>query len=928
MVVSSDRTPSEGGFPGFLEQMESIFERVLAVPEEDRPSALERQCHHDSALMAEVKSLLEAFQSEKEFASRWAAEVRAEEASESRTRWVGPYQLDRLLGRGGMGAVYLAQRIDGQFQQQVAIKLIDLPLATDYFRERFRQERQILAGLVHPFIARLLDGGVTEHGDLYLAMEYVDGVSIDHYCKDNHLPIRDRLLLFTRVCAAVHFAHQNLVVHRDLKPDNILVLSDGTPKLLDFGTAKLLAPMHTTRLTGDLTQLGLQSFTPNYASPEQVLGEAITTASDTYSLGVLLYLLLAGVPPYVLNEGTTAEMLRLICSEQPCKPSAASIAPGRLDADLDAIVLKAMRKDPQERYHSADEFASDIRAYLDGRPVQARRGTLRYRASKFVRRNRLALGALTLMFASLVAGLAGVLWQFRKATLERRRAESRSEDMRQLSQSLLSEIDEAVKQLPGSTPVRRLLVERVLQRLDHMAKDVAGDRLTQLDLVDAYTHLGNLQGNPYDQNIGDAQGALMSLTKAVTLAKALQAATPESPEVLAPLALAERSRSEVLFYAGRAQESIVSMRDVTAIFDTLLAHSKPSAAQIAEASSTYGSLADQLGQNGVPSLGDTEAALQAYRKALELSVRALQVDPGYTRSQRALAVGHWKIGAILVETQPEKAIDEYHLSLAAWQALPPAERSDAATQRMVASIQRKLGMAFTEARMYGPAFAAFRQARGPFERLAAVDATDTRAQHDLAVELSGEALTYLDLLDTLLNPNREHEQENLRHAIELLNQSISIQQHLVDLSPANQGWSIPLANNQVLAGTLKQRLHGPQVGAEQAAAGLEALRASAMAGDASIQTLEYAASVFWTVLPTRLRNPLLAVQFAERLVNQTHHRKPLFLLSLAQAWHAAGQLERARTTAREGLALLPALAPGALKPRLRRLLEFEAREDT
>ena len=921
--MSDNHTSSEGESPGFLERTEFIFDQVLAASEADRASVLESHCHGDPTLMAEVLSLLEAFQSEKEFASRWSAGVQAEENSESRARWVGPYQLDRLLGRGGMGAVYLAQRIDGQFQQQVAIKLIDLPLATDYFRERFRQERQILAGLVHPFIARLLDGGVTEQGDLYLAMEYVDGVSIDRHCKDNQLPMRDRLLLFTRVCSAVHFAHQNLVVHRDLKPDNILVLNDGTPKLLEFGTAKLLAPMHASRITSDLTQLGLQSFTPNYASPEQVLGEAITTASDTYSLGVLLYLLLAEVPPYLLKEGTTAEMLRLICSEPPCKPSIVSIAPERLDADLDAIVLKAMRKDPQERYNSADEFASDIRAYLDGRPVLARRGTLRYRASKFVRRNRLALGALTLVFASLVAGLAGVLWQFRKATMERRRAESRSEDMRQLSQSLLSEIDEAVKQLPGSTPVRRLLVERVLQRLDHMAKDVAGDRLTQLDLVDAYTHLGNLQGNPYDQNIGDEQGALASLTKAVTLAKALQASSPESPEVLAPLALAERSRSEVLFYAGRAQESIVSMREVTAIFDTLLAHTKPSAAQIAEASSTYGSLADQLGQNGVPSLGDTEAALQAYRKALELSFRALQVDPGYTRSQRAVAVGHLKIGSILVETQPEQAIDEYQLSLAAWDVLPTTEKADDTTQRMVASINRKLAMALTEARLYGPAFAAFKQARGPFELLATADAKDTRAQHDLAVELSAEALTYLDLLDPLLNPLREQDKDYTQHAIELLERSIAIQQRLVLLSPGNQGWSVPLANNKVLAGTLKQRLHGPKDGTEQAASGLEVLRASAITGDASIQTLEFAASAFWTVLPIRLRNPELAVQFAERLVRLTHHHKPLFLLSLAQACHAAGQLDKARATAREGLALLPPLRLGANRTRLRALLEAE-----
>ena len=909
---------------GVQQRGELVFNEVIAEPEDTWAAMLENKCQGDAALGAEVVSLLEAFQAQQRVVSGRSTAGRTEAEPHAGSRWVGPYQLDRLLARGGMGAVHLAHRSDGQFQQQVAIKLIDLPMATDLFRERFRQERQIMAGLVHPFIARLLDGGVSEDGELYLAMEYVEGVSIERYCREHRLPVHDRLRLFMKVCVAVHFAHQNLVVHRDLKPDNILVQGDGTPKLLDFGTAKLLAPMPATATATEFTRLGFQSFTPGYASPEQVLGETITTASDTYSLGVLLFLLLAGAPPYELRECTTAEMLRVICTEPPPKPSSVSLTPERLDADLDAIVLKALRKDPQARYRSVDEFATDIQAYLDGRPVMARRGTLRYRASKFIRRNRLALGALTLMFASLVAGLVGILWQYRKATLAQRRAEARSEDMRQLSSSLLSEIDEAVKQLPGSTPVRRLLVERVLQRLDHMAKDVAGDQLTQLDLVDAYTHLGNLQGNPYDQNIGDVEGALVSLTKAVTIAKALQASSPESPEVLGSLAMAERSRSEVLGFAGRPQESIASMREAAAIFDALLAHSKPSATQVAEAASTYGSLGDQLGQIGAPSLGDIGGALQMYRKALELSLRALQIDPTFTRSQRAVGIDHLKIGGILVDTEPEKAIDEYHLSLAAWAMLPVGLRDDATTRRSVASTHRKLGMALTEARMYGPAFAAFKQARGSLELLAATDAKDTRSQHDLEIVLSNEALTYLDLLDPLLNPLREHDKANTQHAIDLLERSIAIQQRLVALSPGNQGWSVPLAYNKVLVGTLRQRLHGPKDGVEQVASGLEALRTRAMADDATVQILDCASSAMLMALPARLQNPELAVQFAERMVSRTHRQKPFYLLSLAQACHAAGQLERARTIAKEGLELLPPLRSGATRIRLRRLLEVEA----
>src|SRR6185312_3695281 len=397
-----------------LRRTEAIFHAVLGAAESEREAVLEEGCAGDTLLMAELRSLLSACEEEELLGTVRADASRVAEAG---GRWVGPYRIERLLGRGGMGAVYLAQRADGHFEQQVAIKVIDLPLATELFRERFRMERQILAGLSHPFIARLLDGGVSEGGELYLAMEYVDGISIAKFCERNGLSLRAKLELFVKVCGAVQFAHQNLVVHRDLKPDNILVVADGTPRLLDFGTAKLLGP--EADAASGFTQNGLQSFTPQYASPEQVLGDAITTATDTYSLGVLLYLLLAGRPPYELKEFTTAEMLRVICNEVPPKPSA--VAAG-LDADLDAIVMKALRKEPQERYLTVDHFAADVQAYLEGRPVLARRGTLRYRAGKFVRRNRLAIAGAALLLITLLAGIAGILWQSRSANLQRRRA--------------------------------------------------------------------------------------------------------------------------------------------------------------------------------------------------------------------------------------------------------------------------------------------------------------------------------------------------------------------------------------------------------------------------------------------------------------------------------------------------------------------------
>src|ERR1022692_1407817 len=340
--------------PEMLSRIEAIFNEALALPEGDRRVLVEARCVGDVTLFGEVCSLLKASVEEEMLARTRLRESHFAAIAGEEKRRVGAYEIDRLIGRGGMGAVYVAHRADGNFEQQVAIKLIDLPLATDLFRERFRMERQILAGLNHPLIARLLDGGVTCDGEPFLVMEYVDGVPIHRFCEDHRLSVAERLLLFKSVCEAVQFAHQNLVVHRDLKPDNILVMEDGTPRLLDFGTAKLLSPS----LDGpgsEFTRQGFQSFTPQYASPEQVLGNPITTASDTYSLGVLLYLLLTGILPYELKEFTTAEMVRVICEQPPRRPTPGS-GDKRIDADLEAILLKSLRKGPGERYLTAVQF--------------------------------------------------------------------------------------------------------------------------------------------------------------------------------------------------------------------------------------------------------------------------------------------------------------------------------------------------------------------------------------------------------------------------------------------------------------------------------------------------------------------------------------------------------------------------------------------
>jgi eukaryotic-like serine/threonine-protein kinase len=902
------------------QRIRAIFDETIALPEGQRMSRLEERCDTDTALLAELYSLVEASQSEEALSSEMSEKANIQENFAPKRRSIGPYELDNLLGRGGMGAVYLAHRADGQFRQQLAIKLIDLPLATELYRKQFRIERQILARLTHPFIARLLDGGVSENGELYLAMEYIDGISILTYCEQNHLSLRDRLLLFENVCNAVQYAHQNLVIHRDLKPDNILVVADGTPRLLDFGTAKLLSELPEE--ASDFTQHGLRSFTPQFASPEQVLGRPVSTASDVYSLGVLLFQILAGVPPYALKEFNTEEMLRVICTDPPSKPSTLSISAEPPDADLDAIVLKALRKEPEERYLTVDQFATDIKAWLVGLPVIARRGTLRYRAGKFVRRNKLALTAASLLLAAVGCGVAGVLWQSRVANLERIRAQANAQEMRELSNSFLSEINKAVTDLPGSTPVRRLMVQRVLEHLDRIPHDATEDRSSRLYLINAYIQLGSLQGNPYVQNIGDGPGALASLDKAVNLAQSLRSRYPNDRFVMKALAFALTTQSRILFGIGRAQEAVASAKAAIPLLDAESDSAGAMPDQIADAAVAHHLLGDELGEPEVASIGDYPNALKEYRTSYALYERALAIDPNYAEAKREIATSHLSVGCILALTVPARAIDEFRTSLSLWGAVPIADKSDNNTRRTILYDSVKLADALTQARDYRSAIATYDEAQQSLEVSAASDSRDSRAQGDFAGILGGKANLYIDMADPLLNPGgAELEHENLQIARRLLRQSIAVVDKLVVVDPNNQLWTAYLANEKALLGTVEQRLGGPDRGSQMADSGVATLRQLASASDASSDVLVRATSVMLTVLPVQLRDTSLTIRYAERLATISHHSDPTSLLLLAQAYRADGQFARSITTAQEGLNLLPPHLPGTPATRCRILLE-------
>lgn len=486
-------------------KVQRLFDAALAKDTDERDAFLRGECGDDDALYKEVSSLLAALNRPHSLLERRAMD--AVEVPKIPGKRIGPYRIVERVGTGGMGAVYRAQRADGQFEQTVALKLIKRGMDTDAILQRFHAERQILAQLDHPNIARLLEGGLSDDGLPYFTMEFVDGEPIDRYCDEHRLTIDERVRLFRTACSAVQYAHNNLVVHRDLKPSNILVTRDGTVKLLDFGIAKMLGD----ESRGETTQAGSRPMTPAYASPEQIRGEPVTTATDVYSLGVVLYGLLSGRRPYVIDGDTPAQLEQAIATTDPDKPSRAAgrkddsattpeaVAHARraqvrqvrrrLAGDLDNICLKALRKEPQRRYSSVDHLSDDLDRHLRDLPVAARPDTAGYRLRKFVVRNRAPLGVAGAV-AIVITGL--VVFYTAKLTGERNRAQLESAKAAQVSEFLVSLFEVATPdESKGEDVTARDMLDRGAARIGEELADQPEVQATMLNVVgDVYRSLG------------------------------------------------------------------------------------------------------------------------------------------------------------------------------------------------------------------------------------------------------------------------------------------------------------------------------------------------------------------------------------------------------------------------------------------------------
>jgi tetratricopeptide (TPR) repeat protein len=605
------------------DRLRELFDRAAELSPAERALFLESECAatEDPELVQELRALLAADEAAVQYGA-WESSALAHEAAwqspdgaYERGEMIGRYRILERIGSGGMGKVYLAVRADAEYEQKVAIKRIKPGFAAEEIVARFRSERQILANLEHPNIARLLDGGADSQGMPYLVMEYVEGVAPLAYCQNLGLSVPRRLALFRQICAAVHYAHQRMVVHRDLKPSNILVTAEGVPKLLDFGIAKVLDP-DPAAPAGSSTATVLRMMTARYSSPEQVRGEPVTTASDVYSLGVLLYELLTGQSPYRNPNAPAHELMRAVCEEEPPRPS---VWAAKLKGDLDNIVLRALRKSPQARYASVDQFSEDILRRLEGRPVRARGDALVYVAARFIRRHRVMVLAAALLLCSLTGGLIEV-------ALARARADRRFNEVRRLAHSVMFDYADAIDRLPGATPVRARLVRDALTYLDNLSKEADTPQLRR-EIVDAYVRVSNLQGNEYQNNLGDTAAALVSARKAVAAAENVLR-EDRTPPALGSVADAFSTYGDLLYSTGnlpatgRAYERAIGLRQEIA------AKSPGDLGNYIALSICFRHMGDLSGGYGFRSLGKTADALAFYGQGKALVAKLAAQFPG------------------------------------------------------------------------------------------------------------------------------------------------------------------------------------------------------------------------------------------------------------------------------------------------------------
>jgi len=799
----------------------------LAQP--DREKFLDETCGPDESL----RSLASRLYDEK--FGTWSSPASAPRRPHPKDWQIGPYRVERELGRGGMGVVLLASRADQQYRKQVAIKLLRPGHDGDQIFRRFQNERQILANLEHPNICRLLDGGVTDDGEPYFVMEHIRNARpIDEYCASHNLGLNERLELFRQACAAVQYAHRFLIVHRDLKPSNILVTDEGVVKLMDFGIAKnLLAGFDDP----SPQTLGLQPMTPAYASPEQLRGEPISTSSDVYSLGVVLYELLTGHRPFELADKPLPGMLKSICENEPERPSITVLRPPsqsgtrgtinesfvqRLRGDLDWIILMALRKDPMRRYMTVEQFSEDIHKFMAGLPVVARGDTFSYRAGKFLRRHK--LGAIAVV--GIVVTLAGGVISTRR---EQARTRASFNDVRALANSVLFEISDAIRDLPGSTPARLLLVERAQTYLDKLARESGDDLSLKRELAEAYKKIGEVQYSVGYPNLGDINGALLSARKELTLREGISAS---DHSVAAKLAVAEAHLrlGELLDGTADPQSADAHIGKALKIREALFAENPKNVDVRSDLARSYRVAGDREKMEG-----HAQAFYDFNQKAIKIREGLLAEHPADESIKRQYSMDLVRIADSLGSPNEtnlgryEEARQTYERALEILQALAMSNPSNSVGVRDVSNVYQRLGSLLEHTGDYQESLEMSRKGLAISEHLFVADPANFEVRRDIMVfhDQIGRAYlkledyaasekslrTSLDVASELIakNPGSERSRDDQAESAYLLGLCLAASERsaeaLEDLKWSTATWDNLLAKHQDLGRYKVEMMH-------------------------------------------------------------------------------------------------------------------------
>jgi tetratricopeptide (TPR) repeat protein len=775
------------------QRLKALLADGLALAAEERADFVERACGGDAALRAELQSLLAAGAAEDSPLDRPPAGRMLDAlAQHAGAGWVGrrlgAYRLVGLIARGGMGEVYRGERADGQYEQQVAVKVVRGGADNAVLLERFDAERRILATLDHPNLAKLLDAGVADDGTPYFVMEHVDGQPIDAYCEQQQLAVEGRLRLFRTVCQVVDYAHRQGVVHRDLKPGNILVTTGGVVKLVDFGIAKRV------QRAGDpqspATATAQRALTPEYASPEQVRGEPVGPPSDIYALGVVLYRLLTRASPYGSATADDYALSHAICETEPTAPSHVPQPGGqpesrqlrrRLQGDLDAVVLMALRKEPQRRYASAEQLSDDVFRHLEGLPVQARRGAWSYRAGRFVLRHRAAVGAALVANLALVAGLSLAAYEAYEANRQRERAERHFAGVRKLANVFIFDVHKALERLPGSLAARKMLVDTALAYLQQLAAEAKGDTALQLELAAGFRSIADIQGGGTMASLGDSKGAMASYDQALALvrplmrsgpsqraaqaefvtlaarrgallmalgqwkdaeaqgqagievAQALVAAEPQSRAHRRQLASQYRFLTSLYQRSGRKDEFERTFALARQQLEALLATAPDDVDTVADLGAVHGVRAVHLAQN----VGTREARLEAlreYRRSLEVMRPAYEKNPLHVVLASNYGRVHGYAGLLLTGLgRPKEALDDLRRAVEISAALAAKDPGDVRTRTEQAEAHGRLGNALLATRDVAGAIGATTQAIALFDALPETTRNEVVIQYNRAV---------------------------------------------------------------------------------------------------------------------------------------------------------------------------------------------------